>query len=151
MNRLVSLLATLAATMACQRAPEQPRVTVEDALVTVPAVPGGPGAAYFTLRTDGDPARLVSIASDSVARIELHGTTGGDGISRMAPLQPGETRFSRAEPLRFAPGGKHAMLFGVNPSLRPGGTVGLTLSLDSGPPVTVEAEVRGPGQVHAGH
>lgn len=151
MKRAVSAGVILVATAACQRAPEEPRVTVEQAVVTVPAAPGLPGAAYFTLRTNNDPTRLVSIASPAATRIELHGTRDEGGVSRMAPLGPDELGFSPSAPLEFAPGGKHAMLFDVDPALRPGGKVSLTFTFDPAPPVTVEAEVRGPGQAHGAH
>ena len=155
MKRLVPPLAAatflLACLPGCGRAPEAPRVIVEEAIVTVPAVPGGPGAAYFTIRTNNDPTRLVSVTSPMIRSIELHETREQGGRTQMVPLEPGETSFARASPLVFAPGGKHAMLIGVDPALRPGGKVALTFNLEPAPTVTVEAEVRGPGQVHAGH
>ena len=43
-------------------------VVVERAVVTLPAVPGRPGAAYFTLRSNGDRHRLAGISSARIAR-----------------------------------------------------------------------------------
>jgi copper(I)-binding protein len=126
-------------------------VTVENAVVTVPAVPGGPGAAYFTLRTNNDPSRLVSITSPSIRQVELHTSRQQGGVSRMEPLQPGEATFSPSEPLTFAPGARHAMLVGMDPSLRPGGRVSLTFNVEPAAPVAVEARVLGPGQAHGDH
>ncbi len=151
MNRLVSSGVALLAVAGCVGAPQEPRVSVDNAVVTVPAVPGGPGAAYFTLRTNNDPTRLISVASPAVQRIELHGSKSQSGMTGMAPLQPGETSFDPDRPLEFAPGGKHAMLTGVDPALRPGAKVTLTFTFDPAPPVAVEAQVRGPGQAHATH
>ena len=151
MNKLVPLLPVLALAASCNRAPEAPNVTVENAVVTVPAVPGGPGAAYFTLRTNSDPTRLVSVASPDVQRIELHGTMSRGNMSGMAPLEPGDLTFSPSAPLTFAPGGKHAMLFGVDPTPRPGAKLRLTLTFEGAPTATVEADVVGPGQAHASH
>jgi hypothetical protein len=155
MTRLVPPLAAatflLACLLGCGRAPHAPQVIVEQAIVTVPAVPGGPGAAYFTIRTNNDPTRLVSVTSPAVRSIELHETREQGGRTQMVPLEPGETSFDPASPLVFAPGGKHAMLIGVDAALRPGGKVALTFNVEPAPPVTVEAEVKGPGQVHAEH
>jgi copper(I)-binding protein len=151
MKRLVLPLAAAAFLSGCQRAPEPPRVTVEQAVVTVPAVPGGPGAAYFTIRTNNDPSRLVSVTSPMIGGIELHETREQGGSSQMAPLKPDETSFDPSAPLVFAPGGKHAMLMGMDPALRPGGKVMLTFNVDPVGPIAVEAEVRGPGQAHAEH
>jgi copper(I)-binding protein len=134
----------------CNRPPPEPRVTVEDAVVTLPPIPGRPGAAYFVLRTNNDPSRLVAIASPRVGRIELHETIDAVGASRMEPLR--EATFSPDEPLVFAPGGRHAMLFDIDPVARAGTTIALTFQVDPAPPVTVEAQVRAPGDVaHAGH
>jgi periplasmic copper chaperone A len=126
-------------------------VGVEDAVVTLPALPGGQGAAYFTLRRSGPPARLVSVSSPAFQRAELHSTMDHDGMTGMMPLGADQTRFSAAAPLVFAGGGKHAMLFGVDPALRPGARVRLTFQIEPGQPVTADAEVRGPGQVDASH
>jgi copper(I)-binding protein len=120
---------------------DPPRVTVQDAVVTLPAVPGRPGAAYFTLESNA-PAALVSVASPRAARIELH-EAGMRPAARFA-LRPGEA-------LRFEPGGRHAMLFGLDPALRPGDRLALTFTFDGAPSVSAQAEVRGPGDVHAGH
>jgi copper(I)-binding protein len=134
----------------CDRPPAAPRVTVDDAVVTLPAAPGRPGAAYFVLRTNIDPSRLVGIASPRVGRIELHETIDAGGMSRMAPLR--EATFSPDAPLVFAPGRRHAMLFDIDAAARAGTTIALTIRVDPAPPVTVEAQVRAPGDVgHAGH
>jgi copper(I)-binding protein len=121
--------------------PGPSQVAVEDAVVTLPAVPGRPGAAYFTLESEA-PAALVAVASPRAARIELH----------EAGMRPA-ARFTLAAgaPLVFAPGGRHAMLFGLDSALRPGDHLALTFTFEGAPPVTAEAEVRAPGDVHAGH
>jgi len=145
MNRLVPILAALAMTPACQRAPSEPRVAVEEAVVTLPAVPGRPGAAYFTLRSNRDGIRLTGVTSPRIGRIELHETMTSGTMSGMRPLAsvtlPGDAE------LEFAPGGRHAMLFDIDPALRVGDRVTLTLTFDPAPPATVEADVRGPGGV----
>ena len=144
---LASLLLCLALP-ACERAPAEPRVAVEEARITLPVLPGRPGAAYFTLRTNNDPTRLVSVTSPSIERIELHDSVTTGGISRMQKSDS----LTFGETLEFSPGGKHAMLFGPDPALKPGGKIPLTFTFEPAPPVTVEAEVRGPGGGgHSGH
>ena len=69
----------------------------------------------------------------------------------MAPLKPDETGFDPSAPLIFAPGGKHAMLMGMDPAVRPGGKVTLIFNVDPVGEIAAEAEVRSPGQVHAEH
>jgi copper(I)-binding protein len=53
--------------------------------------------------------------------------------------------------LTFKPGGKHAMLFGLDPALKPGAKVSLTFTFEPAPPVKVEAIVHGPGGGGGGH
>lgn len=142
------MAAALLLTSGCGRAPEAPAVTVEDAVVTLPAVPGRPGAAYFTLRTNRDPTRLVAIASPQAGRIELHETIEEGGVSRMVPLR--DKSFAPGRPLVLAPGGRHAMLFDMDPNLRVGSPITLTFRFEPAPPVTVKAEVRGPGDAGPG-
>ena len=150
MRTAAPILFMLLLAPACSREPEPPRASVEDAVVTLPAVSGRPGAAYFMLRTNHDPTRLTGIDSPRVGRIELHQTIDAGGMARMAPLA--DAAFSPGAPLHFAPGGRHAMLFDMDPALRVGDRLTLTFRLDPAPPVTVEAEVRGPGDAgHAAH
>lgn len=123
-------------------APEAPRVTAEHVVITLPAVAGRPGAAYFRLATNRDGTRLTGMSSPAARRIELH----------EAGMRPAASfAFSPAEPLHFAPGGRHAMLFEVDAALRPGGRVSVTFTFDGAPPVTAEAELRAPGDVAMQH
>lgn len=140
MKRLVPILAVLIAAPGCERAPPEPVVTVEDAVLTLPVLPGRPGAAYFTLRTNHDPTRLTAVSSPRIGRIELHESADAGGVTRMRPVA--NPAFAPGAPLLFAPGGRHAMLFDMDPSIRPGGTVPLTFRFDRAPPVTVDAAVR---------
>ena len=149
MKRLVPMLAALAALSACERTPQEPRVEVEHAAVTLPVIRGRPGAAYFTLRTNNDPTRLTGVTSPRVGRIELHETVSENGVARMRPIE--SATFDPGSPLVFEPGGRHAMLFDVDPALRPGDTIPLTFSFDPAPPVTVEAQVRAAGDHRADH
>jgi len=124
----------------CDRTIPDPRVEVEQATVILPVVPGRPGSAYFTLRTNNDPTKLVSVTIPDVARIALHRSVTEGGIARMAPLD-GVT-FDDEGRLRFAPGGSHAMLFGISPKVKAGDAIRLIFTFDPAPAVTAEAEVR---------
>ena len=150
MSRPVPILAFVLSLAACDARPSEPEVTVEGAIVTLPAVPGRPGAAYFELRTNNDPTRLTAVTRPRIERVELHETVTIGGISRMIPLR--NATFDPQTPMRFETGGRHVMLFGIDPALRPGDRVRLDFAFDPAPPVSVEAEVRAPGDVgHEGH
>lgn len=101
---------------------------------------GRPGSGYFRLRGP-DGARLVSVTSPAIERIELHGSMAMGGMMTMTPLTPAQLRLTNGE-LVFAPGGNHAMIFGAPATLRPGGQVPLTFTFDGVPPVVVQADIR---------
>lgn len=148
MRSAVPILAALLALPACDAVPPEPRVAVEDAAVMLPVLPGRPGSAYFVLRTNNDPTRLTGVTSPRIGRIELHETVTEGSVARMRPLR--DTSFGPDEPLSFAAGGRHAMLFDIDPQLRAGATIPLTFTFEPAPPVTVEAEVRAAGASHEG-
>jgi copper(I)-binding protein len=132
----------------CQGKQREPQV--EDAWVRMPAMKGEPGAAYFRLEGNIEGTRLTSVTSPLIRRIELHETVEKNGVTRMEKRK--EIDFPYRGALEFEPGGRHAMLFGINKAVKPGGTVPLTFSFNTAPPVTVDAEVRDPsGESHKGH
>jgi len=147
--RIILGTALLLTLSACDCQPPEPQVTVEEAWVQLPAVPGRPGAAYFTLGTNNDPTKLVAVSSPRIERIELHDSVMDGGVMRMTPL---EGAVFSDDILRFAPGGKHAMLFGIDPALKTGDRIALTFTFEPAPPVTAQADVRAFGAAgHAGH
>jgi periplasmic copper chaperone A len=123
--------------------------TVEDARVTLPAVSARPGAAYFTLTGSNEPNEaLVGIESSRAERIELHRTVTSGSATSMEPVA--EVPIGPEE-RRFEPGGDHAMVFGIDPSIQAGGEMPLVFRFRSGRTVQVQADVLAPGDVHSGH
>ena len=112
-------------------------VAVTDARVQLPVIAGRPGVAYFTVVGGGADTHLTGISSPVIKRIELHDTMSGGGMMRMTPLA--QVPVNRE--LRFARGGKHAMLFGIDPKLRAGDKVKLVLAFAPAGEVSAEAEV----------
>lgn len=129
------------ASEAAANGPESaPGVAVTDAMIRLPAVPGTPGAAYFTVsQGSGAPRKVVSIYVEGVGRAEMHETVTEGGISKMqqvknVPLEAGKS-------VEFKPGGMHVMLFEVADTLKAGTNSELTVTLDSGDKVSVPARV----------
>jgi periplasmic copper chaperone A len=133
---------------ACQQTSDERQVEVEEAWVRLPAVQGRPGAGYFVLRSYAPRNRLLSVTSESAERIELHDNIAEGGMNRMVPLE--DTALPERTEVAFEPGGKHAMLFGLDPSLEPGGRIELTFNFETTPPITVRAEVVAPGATTSG-
>lgn len=141
-TRRVALFALALLAAGCTPA-GPPSATVETAQLRLPAAPGVPGGGYFTARLSSRSDALVSVSSPAAQRIEMHDTIERDGVSSMVQLD--RVPVADGEPIRFAPGGKHLMVFGLNPGLHPGATVPLTFTFAEAPPVTVQAELVGPG------
>jgi copper(I)-binding protein len=125
-------------------------ISVSKAWVRLPAVKGGAGAAYFTIEGGAEGTRLTGVSSPLAVRIELHESMEHGGMSAMRALKAVEFDYRRR--IEFAPGGKHAMLFGIGKAVKPGTSIPLTFAFDTAPPVTIDAEVRdAAGESHGGH
>jgi copper(I)-binding protein len=140
------VFASLAGTVAlagCDRPPPDGTVRVSDVWVRLPAAKNRPGGAYFRMEAGSEGTRLLGVSSPSVRWIELHETemTG----SRTKMKQRKEIEFPSRGELVFEPGGRHAMLFGINARLKPGDRIPLTFSFNVAPPITVDAEIRAAG------
>ncbi len=98
-------------------------------------------AGYFVLQNQGETSvALVGAESARFGAVEMHETRLQQGVARMRRLerveiQPGET-------VKFAPGGRHLMLFDPLEPLRAGDCVLLTLVLDGGDEIDVRFDVR---------
>ena len=132
---IVPFLCLLAA--GCHRAPEEPKVT--RAWVRLPAVAGQPAAAYFTIHGDRADERLVKIESTLARDTQMHESMAGmAGMTGMAPITA--VPLPAGGTLQFKPGGRHAMLFGLDPVVSPGTAVPLRFGFASGK--TAEAEAK---------
>ena len=123
---------------ACGRPPE---LHADKAWIRLPAVPGRPAAAYFTVTGGTAKTTLLAVSTPAALKAELHESMEHHGMMQMAPLAqvdvgPGAT-------VSFAPGGRHVMLFGVNPKLKPGDITPVTLQFAEGRNLEVEAKVVG--------
>ncbi len=85
---------------------------IEDARVREP-VPGRTmTAGYFTARNRADQAvTLVAVSSPAAASVEMHVSEQDGDMMRMRQLDSVE--IGAGETVRFEPGGRHLMLFGI--------------------------------------
>ncbi|MCD2324744.1 copper chaperone PCu(A)C [Sphingomonas sp. IC-56] len=141
MRGILGIVAGALLLSACHQQPAEP--AVEKAWARLPAVSGRPGAAYFTLKGGSQADKLVGIASPAATRAELHETMQHGGMSMMQPLR--EVALDAGKTVNFAPGGRHVMLFGLSPSLKPGAQIPLVLSLASGKKLEAQAQLVGAG------
>jgi hypothetical protein len=115
----------------------------------------GNSAAYFTVANAGGADRLVGVASEVAAAVEMHSTTiDAQGVGRMVPVQAVD--IPAGGQARFAPGGLHVMLIGLQRPLAQGQEFPLTLTFERAGPVTVAVAVersspQGGGGMHHDH
>ena len=135
----------------CDGPPPDGTVRVSEAWVRLPAAKNRPGAAYFRMEAGSEGTRLVGVSSPAARWIELHETEMSGTRAKMERRK--DVEFPSRGELVFESGGRHAMLFGLDPKLKPGDRVPLTFSFNVATPVTVDAEVAGPADdaPHAGH
>ena len=119
---------------ACQR--DEP-VSAVNGWVRLPAVSGRPAAAYFTVTAHTAPERLVAVTTPIAGKVELHTSMDAQGRMAMRPLAAVDIPVGA--PVRFQPGGHHAMLFDLNDAAAPGGETTLTLRFESGRTIDVPA------------
>ena len=123
---------------------------VTNARITLPAVAGRPGAAYFTLNGGEADNRLMQVTSPQVIRVELHESMMKGGMMSMAAIDGG-VAVPKGAKVEFEPNGKHAMLFDVAPAVKAGGKIKLTFTYANGRAVEVDADVKPAGEGGGDH
>jgi len=116
-------------------------LTVKDPYVrAVP--PGQQNSAAFMELVNGTGAQraLVGGASDAAEVVELHTHIMEGDMMKMRRIE--RIELPAGETVTLAPGELHVMLIGLKRGLKPGDQVELTLSLDDGTAVKVQAPVR---------
>jgi copper(I)-binding protein len=131
----------LAALAGCDRGSEKTGIVIENAYVRLPAVPGRPGAGYFRMEARDDRGALTGVTSPQARRIEMHETVTSGGMASMRPI----ARVPVEDEIRFEPGGRHLMLFEIDPEVQAGGRIQLEFQFEKGQPVTLAADVRRAG------
>ena len=134
---LLLLAAAAMGLASCHGGSGSPSVSVKRAWVRLPAVEGGAAAGYFTAKSNGDDSLLE--VSTPGARIELHESMNQGGMTGMRPRA--NVELPAGGKVGFEPGGKHLMIFGLGPNLKPRDRLPLTFRFRSAPPVEVEARL----------
>ena len=130
--RLAALLLPALALAGCAKPKE---TYVDAAWVRLPAVRSQPGAAYFTIHGGKADKTLIAVGTDVAIRSELHDSMGG-GMKPVAsvPVPAGST-------VAFTPGGRHVMLYSLNPTVKPGSKITLTFTFADGERILQDAAV----------
>lgn len=103
---------------------------IDHGYVRLPAVPGRPGAAYFTLHGGPTDATLIAVHSEFAIKAEIHQSTMTGTMSAMKPID--RVALPAGGTIAFKPGGLHVMLFDINPAIKPGKTTTLDFTFADG-------------------
>lgn len=134
MPRVLPLFA-LIALAGCQKAPE---LRVDEARVQLSPVRGNPSVAYFTVHGGPTDTTLISVSSPVAIKSEMHESMNKGGMATMAPVTA--VPVPAKGTVSFAPGGKHVMLYNINPGIKPGGRpITLILAFGNGERISVDA------------
>ena len=118
--------------------------SVSKGWVRLAANPAAPAAAYFSLQGGSAPVTLTGVSTALVKKAELHENMAmAHGMTGMAPLAKVEVPAGTT--VTFAPGGRHVMLFGVDPSVRAGDRMTTAFAFEGQPGVIAPLKVVGPG------
>lgn len=120
------------------------QLSVDGAWVRLAAVKDRPAAAYFTVHGGPTDATLINVTTDVAISAEMHESMAAGGVSSMKPIArvviPAKTD------VVFVPGGRHVMLFDMNPGIIPGERrITLTFSFADGTRILQNATVVGAG------
>jgi periplasmic copper chaperone A len=120
---------------------QTPAVIARDAWVRVPLPSKTETALYLVLENHSSQRRaLVSVSSDSAAQAEMHQMTMVRTMMVMTPVS--QVAIPARGKTSFNPDGLHIMLYGLKTRPAPGEKIEVTLKLDDGTSVPVEAIVR---------
>ena len=136
--RLPVLLTILAGLAACNSG-STVSVSVADPIIRLSPVSGQPAAGYLTVAATKDREALTGVSSPQAARIEMHETMSSGTMTMMRPLA--RIDLASNPEIVFAPGGRHLMIFGLDPKLKPGDSAQLVIHFAQGAPVTVAAKL----------
>lgn len=119
-------------------------LSVGNARLVLPAVPGNPAGVFFDLSYTG--AHEIALETASVERASgamIHDVVERDGMTQMVPL--GALALKSGDTVEFAPGGKHVMAMQLDRAVAAGDTVEVSLGFAGGRTARFSATVEPAG------
>lgn len=110
---------------------------------------GQTGAAYLTVRNDGDaPDKLLAVRTPAAGKAELHTMAMDGNVMKMRPVL--DIPVAAHGTAQLKPGGMHVMLMDLRTPLKQGDKFPLTLKFEKAGDVSVEVSVEGVGAMGPG-
>ena len=109
------------------------------------------GVGYLVIENRGSAVdRLLSISSETSARVEMHEMAVTDGVVRMRPLPKG-VEIAPGLTAKFEPGGLHIMFVDLKRPLEKGDRIKATLNFEKAGAIEIEFVVEAMGGGHQHH
>lgn len=97
-------------------------------------------AVYMTISNNGDDTvTIVGVETDAAGLIEIHETTVEDDVARMSPIEA--ITIDAGDTVELRPGGMHIMIMQLTQDIIADEELELSLNLESGDTITVNAVV----------
>ncbi|NCP10341.1 MAG: copper chaperone PCu(A)C [Sphingomonadales bacterium] len=122
-----------------------PDLHVDRAYVRLAANPDAPSALYFTVHGGAKDTRLLNVLIDYALRYEMHESAkGADGLVTMKKLEYAD--IPAGEDVKFAPGGKHVMVWGIDPKVIAANKMPVIFVFQNGDRIEFDAQFVQPGE-----
>lgn len=153
-QRLIAALLLMLAPLGLSACSNPPPLYVDGAWVRLSPNKDTPSAGYFTVHGGAVPVTLRDVITDRAVRVEMHESMNEGGMATMKPIA--SVDIPAKTDVAFAPGGKHLMLWNVNPDAVQQGKMPLTFLFSNGDRIIVDAVIQktgaaAPADEHAGH
>jgi len=142
-RRSLAFIAILIAPLALSACADPDPLYVDQAWVRPNPNGEGPAAGYFVIHGGEEAVQLRRVSTEGALRVEMHESIMKDGMMTMQPIDTVDVP-AKSE-VTFAPGGKHIMLFGLNPAIVEAGTMEMTMLFSDGSRLIVDAVVQKTG------
>lgn len=117
-------------------------IDIKDAWVRA-TVPGQMATGAFMTLSARNSGKLVRVSSPVAGVAEVHEMKMDGGVMKMRAVAGG-LDLSAGKPVSLGPGGYHVMLMDLNLTLKPGITIGLTLTFKDAKGVETATEFKVP-------
>jgi copper(I)-binding protein len=142
MRTVLAVLISLGSTFVLSACEQKP-LYVDQAYIRLSPNPQSPSAGYFTVHASAQPVTLRDVITDAAVRVEMHDNMMHGGMMTMKPVD--HVDIPAKAVVRFEPGGRHLMLWNVNPAVAATGKITLTFLFSNGDRILVDAAVQKPG------
>lgn len=116
---------------------------VTEPRLVLPIVKDSPGAVYFTLvNSSAKPRKILSIEVSGGDMAMIHDTVDKGGHSSM--IMAHDVVVAADSTMAFAPGGRHVMVTGLKPDLKPGVDTELKINFDNGDALVASLPIAAP-------